>query len=221
MGHIYRHTVFQENIRKSMSKWECIILKIRSICGVLRRIKNQLTLTQLMGRLKLSYLILMLPLFAACSHGPTCVGNMPDHLKGGNYDAIMTSDVEGKKVVNFLKCRANERWGNEAGYRLGQVYEFGQLGMVQNDDRAFSWYKKASKKASGLEWTYGSEIAIRVGPDTHGHPAAQYKLGLMYLEGRGTDQSDDMARLWLGTAAGQGYEPAKLKLVEIQFGRNS
>jgi hypothetical protein len=41
-----------------------------------------------------------------------------------------------------------------------------------------------------------------------GHDAAQYNLGLMYLNGLGVPVSAVQARYWLGKSAGQGYAKA-------------
>ena len=42
-----------------------------------------------------------------------------------------------------------------------------------------------------------------------GHDAAQYNLGLMYLNGLGVPVSAAQARYWLGQSAAQGYVKAK------------
>lgn len=42
-----------------------------------------------------------------------------------------------------------------------------------------------------------------------GHDAAQYNLGLMYLNGLGVPVSAVQARYWLGQSAAQGYAKAK------------
>lgn len=42
-----------------------------------------------------------------------------------------------------------------------------------------------------------------------GHDAAQYNLGLMYLNGIGVPVDIGQARYWLGQSAGQGYAKAK------------
>lgn len=42
-----------------------------------------------------------------------------------------------------------------------------------------------------------------------GHDAAQYNLGLMYLNGVGVPVDANQARYWLRQSAGQGYGKAK------------
>ncbi|WP_158270113.1 MULTISPECIES: tetratricopeptide repeat protein [unclassified Limnohabitans] len=48
-----------------------------------------------------------------------------------------------------------------------------------------------------------------------GHDAAQYNLGLMYLNGLGVPVSAVQARYWLGQAAGQGYVKAQVVLEKL------
>ena len=49
-----------------------------------------------------------------------------------------------------------------------------------------------------------------------GHGAAQYNLGLMYLNGFGVPVNLGQARYWLSQSAGQGYAQAKVALARIQ-----
>ena len=49
-----------------------------------------------------------------------------------------------------------------------------------------------------------------------GKPEAQVKLGEMYAEGHGTEQSFDTAELWYKKALSQGYAPAQEKLNQLQ-----
>jgi uncharacterized protein len=131
---------------------------------------------------------------------------LPDHLGDANDSMILSSDVTPEQMFEFNKCRASND-DEEAQYRLGLNYEEG-VGVKQNYDVAVRWYKSAEKRKTGLKWRYGSEIATYTGPPTPGHPIAQYRLGLMYLYGRGVKQSDSFARLWIGNSAEQGYELA-------------
>src|SRR6187549_13512 len=45
-----------------------------------------------------------------------------------------------------------------------------------------------------------------------GNAVAQFRLGLMYAEGRGVSQNDAEALKWYGWAASLGYVPAQLSL---------
>lgn len=55
-------------------------------------------------------------------------------------------------------------------------------------------------------------LPIRTGMDQQGLPEAQYRLGLMYLEGRGVRRDPKHALKLLGQAAGQGYGAAQEKI---------
>ena len=48
-----------------------------------------------------------------------------------------------------------------------------------------------------------------------GSDDAQFQLGLRYLEGKGTDPSEKLAREWLAKSAKQGHGQAKKKLDEL------
>tara|TARA_R110002096_G_scaffold436096_2_gene667468 strand:- start:48312 stop:48833 length:522 start_codon:yes stop_codon:yes gene_type:complete len=138
--------------------------------------------------------------------GPTCTHVLPNHLNKANDKIILSSDATPVQLFKFNRCRAGFE-DEEAQYRLALNYEEG-VGTEQNYKWAVKWYKEAGRHKSGLQWRHGSEIATKVGPENPGHPIAQYRLGMMYLEGRGRDQSDDFARLWIGRAAEQGYRSA-------------
>ncbi|MBL4601836.1 MAG: sel1 repeat family protein, partial [Emcibacteraceae bacterium] len=129
-----------------------------------------------------------------------------DHLSKANNTVILSSNATSEQLFKFNRCRSGKE-DEEAQYRLGANYEEG-VGTDQNLDAAVRWYKEAGRHKSGLKWRYGSEIATNVGPETPGHPIAQYRLGMMYLDGRGVKQSEVMAKLWIGRAAEQGYELA-------------
>ena len=65
-------------------------------------------------------------------------------------------------------------------------------GPPQSDALAVGWYRKAADQ---------------------GHPSAQFQLGCMYQQGRGTlPQSDALAVEWYRRAADQGYAPAQCSL---------
>lgn len=146
--------------------------------------------------------------------GPTCTHVLPDHLHDASDRTILSSNVAPEQLFKFNRCRAGKE-DEAAAYRLGLNYEEG-IGTEQNLDAAVRWYKEAGRHKSGLKWRYGSEIATNVGPETPGHPIAQYRLGMMYLEGRGRDQSYDFARLWLGRSAEQEYGPAEMEYATLK-----
>ena len=51
-----------------------------------------------------------------------------------------------------------------------------------------------------------------------GDPAAQYRLGSLYLVGKAVEQDDAKAALWLAKSAKQGYAPAQNRLGALYLG---
>ena len=70
-------------------------------------------------------------------------------------------------------------------------------GELKNADLAYQWCKRAA--ADGLD-------------------EAQFELGVMYLEGVGTEQDDDQALEWIFRASLQGHEQAERLMNEILQG---
>lgn len=64
-------------------------------------------------------------------------------------------------------------------------------------------YQKGDYVAAAKEWQPLAE---------QGDPAAQYNLGLLYLDGRGVPQSPAQAVSWFRRAAEQDYTPAQHNL---------
>ncbi|MDG1708109.1 MAG: tetratricopeptide repeat protein [Emcibacteraceae bacterium] len=163
-------------------------------------------------------LFIMLPVLTSCVHQPTCLGFMPDHLKTADYETIINSNVDQKTIVNFFKCRSSMLGDNKAEYQLGLAYEMGQLGLKQNDKTALRWYNEASKPYNGTIYIHANNASVSRGVPMPGYAEAQYRLGLMYLEGRGTKKRENFAKMWFRNAAEQGHEPAKVKLNDMGNG---
>lgn len=151
-------------------------------------------------------MMVILPSLSACSSGSICMKYLPDNLSTADDQTILNANVAPEQLFKFNRCRV--RFDDEAAqYRLALAYEEG-VGVEQNFDTAVRWYKKAADEKSGLKWVgYGKKrIAMNVGPEVPGHPIAQYRLGMMYLDGRGVKKNDSIGRLWIGRSAEQGYE---------------
>ena len=69
-----------------------------------------------------------------------------------------------------------------AMFNLGLAFDLGK-GVIQDDEAAFKWYKKAAKK---------------------GNAQAQVNLGAMYLKGRGCTEDEAAAVSWIEKGAAQG-----------------
>ena len=79
----------------------------------------------------------------------------------------------------------------QAQFELGEMYDLGKGGLYQDREEAFRWYSKAAEK---------------------GLPAAQYNLGFMYYNGKGTEKNLDEAKKWWRLAARQGNIKAQNNL---------
>lgn len=152
---------------------------------------------------------------SSCSSAPRCTHALPEHLRMASHETIANSGTGPQQLFGFYKCRAS-LGEEESQYRLGLLYELGR-GTDQDFERAARRYEEAAKTKSGLEWaSWDSVVATRTGNSSMGHPIAQYSLGLMYLNGRGVDQSTNLALLWLRRSARQGYELAEIAILEIE-----
>lgn len=106
---------------------------------------------------------------------------------------------------------------------LGRRYESGD-GVPRDYRRAAQLYKQAAKFTSGTMFVYsppvskkagGRVIPIRTGPDQPGLAEASYRLGLLYLNGRGVRVSFSKARKYLQEAADKGFAPARDELLRL------
>ena len=96
--------------------------------------------------------------------------------------------------ISTLRSQA-ERGDPAAQFALGQAYDFG-TGVVQNDNQASNWYRKAAEQA---------------------YAPAQNSLGIMYRTGRGVEQSKEEAVDWYRKSARQGYGKAMFNLGTAYF----
>jgi uncharacterized protein len=67
-------------------------------------------------------------------------------------------------------------------------------GVVQDEDEAFNWYKRAAEQ---------------------GHVEAQYNIGEMYSLGRIVTADLEQAKFWLRLAAACGHLDAQVRLLQL------
>lgn len=110
-----------------------------------------------------------------------------------------------------------------AEFELAEAYEYGD-GVEQDLKRAVQWYKQAAQTESGETYIYmppvggskyGTVMPITSGTPSLGHAGAQYRLGLMYLDGHGVRQSKKKGRRLLKQAAHNGSAEAAQKLESL------
>ncbi len=166
---------------------------------------------------------------SGCALRDPCLKYLPASARvvppsGGGVD---TSDYEHAPIA-FTQCRA--RGGNTfAQFELARAYEQGR-GVPRDPAQAAKWYRRAAEStvemqftppASGPDAAYGQTIPSHEGRRWPGLAEAQYRLGLMYLEGRGVPQDRAQARKWLERAARQGYPEAVARLKELDAAQPS
>lgn len=130
--------------------------------------------------------------------------------------------------VEDLRCLAVQGDRN-AQFSLAHAYETG-AGVAPDMKQAIRWYRRAAEPAPVNTFAdrpgdrapvgarqHGSLPPVREWGIVPGDAGAQFRLGQIYLEGRGGIKQDEKkARKWLSRAAGQGYEPAIELLAGIE-----
>ena len=150
--------------------------------------------------------LFMLPLLAACGTDSTAECE------------IQTGGVISDRLASSA-CGGDEF----AQYEIGLIYE-ADTGTPGNLKKAAKWYKRAAARKSGAAPIYlapvgnqrtGWVMPIKTGPTSPGDADAQYRLGLLYLDGRGVKQSRNKAKKWLKRAAKQGHQEAGWRLERL------
>jgi uncharacterized protein len=103
------------------------------------------------------------------------------------------SSIDDEEDMNLL-IEAGERGSVKAQRDLGAYFATGDWIGEKNEATAVKWYTAAAKQ---------------------GHSESQYDLGLMLLEGEGTDQNTPKGMEWLIKAGEQGNDSACELLVDI------
>ena len=122
------------------------------------------------------------------------------------------------------QCRA-DAGDKHAQLLLGLRYEEG-IGVKRDLSRAAALYRAAGTANPGIIYVYappvgnapGTVIPVTTGPAEPGLPEAQYRLGLMNLEGRGVRYNYKRGVGLIDQAATAGYAPA---IAKQQMLRNS
>lgn len=117
-------------------------------------------------------------------------------------------------MLRHLQCRSG-RGDKDAKLALGRFYEAG-LGVAQDLGRAAALYAEAARAEPSTISLYsppvtkgGAGQVIRV-PNPNASPGlaeAKYRLGRMYLEGRGVPRDLGRGRKLIQEALAQGYLP--------------
>ena len=154
---------------------------------------------------------------AGCTLPDPCAGLGP--VPALDPDAPAGIDLTAEQSLERLVCEARD--GDQSSqYLLGKLYEDG-VGVPADLGEAAKWYRRAAKGRSGTTYVYsapvgderyGRVLPVTTGPDTPGLSEAQYRLGLLYRDGRGVDRNLKRARRWLERAAERGHQGARRAL---------
>jgi uncharacterized protein len=108
-------------------------------------------------------------------------------------DAQGFSSIDDQESMNLL-IEAGERGSVQAQRHLGACFATGDWIGEKDETKAVRWYTAAAEQ---------------------GHAESQYDLGLMMLQGEGTDQNTLKGMEWLIKAAEQGNDSACELLTDI------
>jgi TPR repeat protein len=193
-----------------------IINKVDQIQTSLKNSKFKKKNMSLMVK-KLAIFIFGLTLYHSISiAAPPCAKRLPDDLEkfAGLFNRLDAVSDQAS-LYGYYKC-LSRRDDIEGQFRRGVAYEKG-YGVDQNLLKAASWYRKAAfAKYSTIRVVRGIDEPFYRKSDPDGHPEAQYRLGLMYLEGRGKRQHDGFALSMFNMARKQGHTEAAKKATEVR-----
>jgi TPR repeat protein len=135
-----------------------------------------------------------------------------EKIRAAAEEMIRAKDLEIEEAMsaetNFILCRKAADQGNAAAqYKLGVMYQNGQ-GVEKDDSKAFVWFGKAAEQGNAA----AKVVLCRRAAD-QGDAAAQFRLGLLYDTGPGSEQDHAEAIKWYSKSAEQGDATAQSKLI--------
>lgn len=160
---------------------------------------------------KILMALLSLSLLAACGVRTARIANCTERIDPAIGRELAKAACSGTKVAQFM---------------LGYVYETGE-GAAADAKKAVKWYQRAARPTRGIshvdvapvgQQAYGRVAPVQTGPEIPGNSNAEYRLGLMYLEGRGVKESRDKAARWFRRAAEKGHDQAAAALEALEAG---
>lgn len=155
--------------------------------------------------------LLSLSLLAGCAVRQARIANCTDKI-----DPAIGRELAGEA------CSGNKM----AQFTLGFLYETGER-AAPDAKKAVKWYQRAARPTRGMTHIHVAPVGkdrydrvetLQTGPEIPGNPDAEYRLGLMYLEGRGVRKSRDKAARWFRRAAEKGHGQAAAALEELESG---
>lgn len=140
-----------------------------------------------------------------------------------DYDQGVRELQQNNYASALYEFRQSAETGDpDAQYRLAEMYQAG-VGTPQKADKANKWYRLAADSSHPAAQMQLANRYLQDDNDgdaarwyaraaAQGEAQAQFRLGLLYLEGRGVEQDDAQAAKWLNEAAQQGVTAAQNNL---------
>lgn len=139
------------------------------------------------------------------------------------------TSVAGDSFLSDVRKFAEEGDG-ESQFALALLYEYGEEGIIRDQEQSMIWFEKAGRaeiagaclylgikfeNGNGVKQDYQKaarwyDCAVR-----QDWPAAQFFLSRLYREGKGVQQSNVMALALLGLAAEHGYPGSEEAYAEL------
>ncbi len=127
---------------------------------------------------------------------PSTASNAPPSIAEQNSVAtnLYANGKYEESLPLFRKLAAKDV--REACYYLAEMYSKGLGGLSEDHVEAFGLYERAAR---------------------YGHAEAQYRIAVMYEEGRGVLKDEKKAASWYGQAAANGHADAQYHFAEYEF----
>ena len=160
---------------------------------------------------KILIALLSLSLLAGCGLREKRIAKCIDKIDPAIERELVEPACSGNKMAQFM---------------LGYLFETGE-GAVADPKKAVAWYRRAARPTRGMSHVdmegvemqaLGGVVPVQTGREIPANPDAEYRLGLMHLEGRGVEQSRDKAVRWFRGAAKKGHVQAAAALEELEAG---
>src|SRR3569833_1650466 len=145
---------------------------------------------------------------AAMTHRMAIAATCVAAMAGLSGCETVSRCVAGKTEIGVLECRA-EAGDKQAQFALGEAAELG-VGGAPDPARAAIFFGRAASSMPDVrvaKGPSGKSLSVRSNGDP-GLPAAQYRLAMLYLDGRGVKLDRRRAVSLLKAAGKAGYERA-------------
>lgn len=144
-----------------------------------------------------------------------------DETQPGAEDPRVKEGFAAYQAGDFKKAYAiwlslAEAGNAEAQFRIGRLYNLGEIGSGRNEEKAVEWYGKAKMNGHviaqfNLGTLYSSSKVVPINYNLAvtlllplaelGYSPAQHNLGILYLGGRGVGKDISTGLMWIMLAA--------------------